>query len=298
MPHRSDSLSRRNFLRDATFAAGASWLSLSLTSKLSAQQINDAAEMRASGTSAKISIEKLRRGVSVLIGSGGNIAVLPGHEGKVLVDSGFATSRRQIGAALDSIGNHPIRHLIDTHWHFDHTDGNQWVNEAGATIVGHTNTRSRMSATQEIPEFRGVCPPSPIDARPTGVFSREKSLQLNGDELRLQYYGAAHSDSDISVRFLQANVLHTGDAWFNGAYPFIDYHNGGSLAGMIAASAQNLGMVDGETIIVPGHGPIGRKADLAECDVMLHTVRERVAALKKQGRSIQETIAEGAFFKL
>jgi glyoxylase-like metal-dependent hydrolase (beta-lactamase superfamily II) len=291
MRYRSGSLSRRNFLRDATFAAGASWVASSLTSKLSAQQINDAAEMRASGASAKIYIETLRRNISVLTGSGGNIAVLPGLDGKVLVDAGFATSQQQVSAALDNISNDPIRHLISTHWHFDHTDGNQWINEAGATIVGHENTRNRMGATQEIPEFRGVFPPSPIDARPTIVFPADRILQLNGEEIRLQYYGAAHSDSDISVRFLQANVLHTGDTWFNGAYPFIDYHNGGNLDGMVAASAQNLGMVDDETIIVPGHGPIGGKADLVEYDVMLHMICERVAALKRQGRSIQETIA-------
>jgi glyoxylase-like metal-dependent hydrolase (beta-lactamase superfamily II) len=143
MRYRSGSLSRRNFLRDATFAAGASWVASSLTSKLSAQQINDAAEMRASGASAKIYIETLRRNISVLTGSGGNIAVLPGLDGKVLVDAGFATSQQQVSAALDNISNDPIRHLISTHWHFDHTDGNQWINEAGATIVGHENTRNR-----------------------------------------------------------------------------------------------------------------------------------------------------------
>jgi glyoxylase-like metal-dependent hydrolase (beta-lactamase superfamily II) len=177
--------------------------------------------------------------------------VLAGQDGKILIDSGFATSKPQISEAVNHLSNDPIRHLINTHWHFDHTDGNQWVHEAGATIIGHEKTRNRLSARQEIPEFHGIFPPSPAGARPAIVFSGEKTLQLNGEELRLQYYGAAHTDSDISVRFVRANVLHTGDTWFNGTYPFIDYHNGGSLDGMIAASGQNLRLADNQTIIVP-----------------------------------------------
>ena len=293
MSRGSVSQSRRKFLRDVTFGANAFWASACLTSKLSAQEINDADAMRASGASAKISVETLRRRISVLLGSGGNIAVLAGQDGKILIDSGFATSKPQISEAVNHLSNDPIRHLINTHWHFDHTDGNQWVHEAGATIIGHENTRNRLSARQQIPEFHGIFPPSPAGARPAIVFSGEKTLQLNGEELRLQYYGAAHTDSDISVRFVRANVLHTGDTWFNGTYPFIDYHNGGSLDGMIAASGQNLRLADNQTIIVPGHGPIGGKAELAEYDAMLHVVRERVSALKKQGRSAQETIAAG-----
>jgi glyoxylase-like metal-dependent hydrolase (beta-lactamase superfamily II) len=291
------SMSRRTFLQDAT--ASAACASSVLASKLSAQQIisaqpiNDAAAMRAAGASAKISVERLRGNINVLIGSGGNMAVLPGREGKVLVDAGFATSQRQISKALDHISNDPIQHLIDTHWHFDHTDGNEWIHNAGATIIGHENTRNRLGARQEIPEFRGIFPPSAAGALPAIVFSNEKTIHANGEELLLEHYAPAHSDSDISVRFLQADVLHTGDTSFNGVYPFIDYHNGGSLDGMIAASARNLRMADDKTIVVPGHGPIGGKAQLAEYDVMLNEVRQRVTTLKHQGRSAQEAIAAG-----
>ena len=284
-------ISRRHFIQGATLTVSAAWISTVLSEKRSAQEINDAEKMRASGASASISVETLRRNSNVLLGSGGNIAVLSGRDGKLLVDAGFATSQKQISGVLDQINIDPVRHLISTHWHFDHTDGNEWVHEAGATIIGHENTRVRFSARQEIPEFNGIFPPSPLGARPTVLFSNEKSLEVNGETLQLQHYAPAHSDSDISVRFLQANILHTGDTWFNGVYPFIDYHNGGSLDGMLAASARNLQMSNSQTLIVPGHGPVGNKMQLAEYDSMLRDVRDKVASLKKQGRSIQETIA-------
>ena len=284
-------LHRRTFLRDAALAATAAWTSPSLVRSLAAQQINDAEAMRAAGASAQISTQLLRRKVRVLMGSGGNIAVLPGRDGKLLVDSGFATSQNQISRALGNISDDPVRHLIDTHWHFDHTDGNRWLHNAGATIIGHENTRIRMSKRREIPEFRGIFPPAPAEALPTVVFSEEKTLEVNGEKLVLQHYGPAHTDSDILVHFLDTNLLHTGDTWFNGVYPFIDYRNGGSLDGMIAASTRNLRVVDDQTIVIPGHGPTGGRAQLAEYDAMLHTVRDRVADLKKQGRSARETVA-------
>jgi len=288
---RFEQISRRRFLHDALIVATATQLFPGLERTLLAEGIPDVAHIRGDGSSAKVATLALRRNLSVLSGVGGNIIVLPGSDGKVLVDAGYATSQRQVAAALNAISGDPPRHLIDTHWHFDHTDGNGWLNAAGATIIAHENTRKRLSARQEIPAFHGIFPPSPAGALPTLVFSNERRLGFNGEEIVLQHYPPAHSDSDISVRFVEADVLHTGDTWFNGFYPFIDYHNGGTLDGMLSASARNLGSVDDKTMIVPGHGPVGDKRSLAEYDEMMRTVRENVAVLKKQGRSVSESVA-------
>jgi glyoxylase-like metal-dependent hydrolase (beta-lactamase superfamily II) len=285
------SISRRTFVQSSAFAAIATWSQSRVAGTLLAQQVNDAEQMRAAGASAKVSVYPLRRTVSVLMGSGGNIIVLPGTGGKVLVDAGYATSQKQIGNALSAISNQPLNHLIDTHWHFDHTDGNEWIHAAGATIVGHENTRRRLSTPQQIPAFRGTFPASPAGALPTIVFGDRKTLHLNDEEILLEYYGPAHSDSDISVRLVRADILHTGDTWFNGFYPFIDYYNGGSFDGLVASAARNLRSVDDHTVIVPGHGPVGKKAQLVEYDDMLRILRERITRLKKQGRSLEETIA-------
>lgn len=283
--------SRRAFLQNAAIATAAAWASSSLTNIVFAQEIPYAAQIRADGRSATITTKSLRRNVSVLMGAGGNIVVLPGPDGKVLVDAGYATAQKQISQALDGTSRDPLRHLIDTHWHFDHTDGNAWIHAAGATIIGHENTRKRLSRLQEIPAFHGVFPPSPLAALPTIVFLDERTFHFNSETISLKYYPPAHSDSDISVRFAEADVLHTGDTWFNGIYPFIDYHNGGSLDGMLAASDRNLRSVDEQTIIVPGHGAVGNKTNLSEYVEMVSTVRQKVATLKKQGRSVSETVA-------
>jgi glyoxylase-like metal-dependent hydrolase (beta-lactamase superfamily II) len=283
-------LSRRSLVRNmiglATGTTICSWKATAIS-----PPINDASKMIASGTSAKITVQKLRRNISVLVGSGGNIAVLSGSDGKLLVDAGFGTSQRQIRNALESVGRNPPRQLIDTHWHFDHTDGNQWIHDEGATIIGHENTARRLSARQEIPDFIGVFPPYPSAAIPSIVFFQKKTLSLNSEELALEYYGPAHSDSDISVRFTEADVLHTGDTWFNGVYPFIDYHNGGTLDGMLAATIRNLNTTGRDTIIVPGHGPVGNRSQLTQYSEMLNEVREKVMVLKKRGLSESETVA-------
>lgn len=145
--------SRRTFLQNAAIAATAAWVSSGLTNIVFAQEIPHAEQIRADGRSATIITKSLRRNVSVLMGAGGNIVVLPGPDGKVLVDAGYATSQKQISQALDGTSRDPLRHLIDTHWHFDHTDGNAWIHAAGATIIGHENTRKRLSTLQEIPAF-------------------------------------------------------------------------------------------------------------------------------------------------
>jgi glyoxylase-like metal-dependent hydrolase (beta-lactamase superfamily II) len=285
-------ISRRAFLGRTAFAAAATWVGANHSGYLFGQQPTDAiAAMRAGGATAKITVQQARRNVSVLMGSGGNIAVLTGKDGKLLVDSGFATSRTQITEALAGLSGDPIKHLIDTHWHFDHTDGNEWLHGVGATIIAHENTKMRLSTPQVIAAFHANFPPSPAGAIPAMVFAGDHTIHTNGETIKLSHYAPAHTDTDISVHFVDANVLHTGDTWFNGFYPFIDYSTGGNIDGMIAATKTNLALATPSTIIIPGHGPVGDRTQLEEYHQMLETVRQKVAAMKKQGKTLDETVA-------
>jgi glyoxylase-like metal-dependent hydrolase (beta-lactamase superfamily II) len=245
-----------------------------------------------SAAASPIVTHTLRGNISVLEGSGGNMAVLNGPDGKLLVDAGIGVSRAQIGAALAAIGPEPVTHLINTHWHFDHTNGNTWLQQAGAKIVAQENTRTYLAKVQRVDDWDYNFLPLPAAALPDEVFAREHRLALNGASLSLKYYGSAHTDSDISVTFGEADVVHVADTFWNGVYPFIDYSTGGSVDGMIAAAAANLAAATDSTVIIAGHGrPIGSKTDLKDFHRMLVTVRENVAALKKQGRSSEETVA-------
>jgi len=291
--HPASHLSRRSFLRATAAAAAAAWVG---PRTLFAQQQQPAepvmvVQARADAADAKITTQKLRGDISVLLGSGGNIAVLPGREGKLLVDSGISTSRPQITKALAAISPDPIEGLINTHWHYDHTDGNEWMHAAGATIVAHDKTRQRLSTPQEIAIFNAHFPPAPIGALPTKTFLKDDDLTINGRAVFLSHYDPAHTDTDISVLFADFDILHTGDTWFNGAYPFIDYSTGGHIDGMIRATTKNLATGTGSTILIPGHGPVGNKDQLSEFQDMIVAVREKVAALKKQGRTVDETVS-------
>ena len=286
-------LSRRGFclccLGATTFAATGYWLS---PSQVFAQSRNIVEGMRAEAAGAPIIVHRLRGNVSVLEGSGGNIAVLTGADGKVLIDAGITASRSRILEALSSLGRDPIRLLINTHWHFDHADGNGWLHEEGAAIIAHENTRKRLAMAQRVEDWDFNFPPSPPGAVPSEVFSDGKVLKANGSTLALKYYGPAHTDGDISVAFQDPDILHAGDTYWNGIYPFIDYSTGGSIDGTIRAAEANLGAVGDGTIVIPGHGPpASNKAELRQFRDMLVAVREKVAALKQQGCSLEEALA-------
>jgi glyoxylase-like metal-dependent hydrolase (beta-lactamase superfamily II) len=240
---------------------------------------------------AKIRIQPLRLNLSIIGGSGGNIAVLTGPDGKLLVDAGFTVSRLGISNALASISTAPIKHLINTHWHTDHTDGNAWLHEAGAIILAHENTRKHLSVATRVEGWSYTFPAATVGAIPAEVFAADRRFQFNDTNIILKYYGPSHTDSDISVNFAEADVIHVGDTWWNGVYPFIDYSTGGSIDGTIRAAETNLANVTNSTIVIPGHGAIGGRSELAEYRDMLVAIRESVAALKKQGRSLDETVA-------
>jgi glyoxylase-like metal-dependent hydrolase (beta-lactamase superfamily II) len=282
---------RRQFIT-STIGAAATVMLAGVSAKASGQEASiTTAQMRAAGRLAKLTIEPLRSGVSLISGSGGNVLVLPGSDGKLVVDSGLATSKAHMIEALQSISSDSLRYLINTHWHFDHTDGNAWMHAAGATIYAHQKTLSRMQHKQFIPEFEGVYPPSPTAALPTITFEQTKTMTVNGHEIILTRYTPAHTDTDISVWLPDVDVLHAGDSFFSRFYPFIDYHSGGNIDGMIAACGETLALIGPSTIIVGGHGPWGRQNDLVAFQQMLIEVRGRVARLKQSGASAQEVVA-------
>ena len=283
-------LSRRVLLQNATVAASAACL---LPRNLLAQAAapDMVAAARAAAASAKVTLTPLRRNVSVLIGSGGNIGVLASKNGKLLVDSGFSTSQPQVLEALASVNADPIRVLVNTHWHFDHTDGNEWVHKAGASIWALENTRYRMVAPQRIEAFNYTFPAAPNDALPTTLFTAFRTIGDGTNTVKLTQYDPAHTDTDLSVYFAEADVFHAGDTWFNGFYPFIDYSTGGSIDGMIKATKVNLAATTDATIIIPGHGPVGTHAQLQDFYDMLTASREAVAKLKAKGMPVEQAIA-------
>jgi glyoxylase-like metal-dependent hydrolase (beta-lactamase superfamily II) len=248
-------------------------------------KINEAA------ATAAISVEKLRGNISVLSGSGGNIVVLTGPDGTLLVDAGIAVSRARIQAALDQISDGPMKFLINTHWHWDHTDGNEWVHSLGATIIAHENVLKRLSGTTRVEDWNYTFQPWPTGGRPTVVFKTEKILNFDGETIVLKNLGPGHTDGDISVYFSNADVLALGDIFWNGYYPFIDNGVGGGIDGMIRWVNATLVRVTDKTIIIPGHGPVGNRAQLVEFRDMLVAIRENVSRLKKQGKSIEEVVA-------
>ena len=194
--------------------------------------------------------------------------------------------------ALADLGPEPITHLINTHWHFDHADGNTWLNAAGAKIIAQENTRRRLSEVQRVEDRDYNFLPPPSGGIPSEVFADEHNLKLNGASIALKHYLPAHTDSDISVRFGEADVLHVADTFWNGVYPFIDYSTGGSIDGTIAACDANLAATTADTIIIAGHGqPVSNRAELKEFRDMLVAVREKVSTLKKQGRSRDDIVA-------
>lgn len=282
------SISRRRFLVSSGMATTAVLLS---PRHVFAQDEGLVETARKTAAAATITVQSLRGNISVLVGAGGNIAVLPGRDGKLLIDAGFAGARPKLTAALASLSSDPIKHLINTHWHFDHTDGNEWLHSAGAAILAHTNTRKHLSTTTRVEGWNFTFPPAPTGAIPSEVFDDERTLKLNGTTLALKHYAPAHTDSDISVHFTDADIFQVGDTFWNGYYPFIDYSTGGSIDGMIRATEANLVKLTDSMVVIPGHGAVGDKSQLAFYRDLLVSTREKVAALKRQGKSLDEIVA-------
>jgi glyoxylase-like metal-dependent hydrolase (beta-lactamase superfamily II) len=290
---RASAPTRRGFCLCCALATGASAAGAWLTPRQAFAQARGIVDLiKSEAARAPITIHRLRGNVAVLEGSGGNIAVLTGPDGKLLVDAGISASRRQISAALADLGADPVTCLINTHWHFDHADGNDWLHSIGARILAHENTLKHLSTVQRVEDWNFDFPASPPGGLPVDVFASERTLRVNSATAQLSYYAPAHTDSDISVHFSEADILHAGDTFWNGVYPFIDYSTGGNIDGMIRAANANLATATDTTIVIPGHGqPVSNRAELQEYRDMLVGIRANVAGLKRQGMSLEQIVA-------
>lgn len=258
---------------------------VSLASPLPAQQQDF--------SKVEIRAEQLAPGVAVLFGAGGNIGVSHGEDGTVLVDDQFAPLTDTIRAAVRTLGPDPIRFVVNTHWHGDHTGGNERFGKAGAVIVAHDNVRRRMSVETLSARF-GTIPASPRGALPVVTFASAVNFHLNGDEIHVIHVRNAHTDGDSLVHWTRGNVLHMGDTYFNQVtLPFIDRESGGSVDGMIEAVRMGLSIARSDTRIIPGHGPVATRADLESYLAMLVDVRDKVAAAKASGQSLAQVQAAG-----
>jgi len=257
-------------------------LLLALAVPAAAQQPNmDAVQIR---------VERVAPGVAVLFGRGGNIGLSYGSDGNILIDDQYAPLTERILAAIRTLDPDPIRFVINTHWHGDHTGGNENVGRTGAVIVAHDNVRRRMSMEQVVRGDRVA--PSPSGALPVVTFSEGVTFHLNGDDIRVVHVEHAHTDGDALVYWTRANVLHMGDTFFNGLLPFIDLDSGGSIDGAIVAVEAGLALANDGTVIIPGHGPVGHRADLVRYRDMLVSLRDRVRAEMRRHRSLDQIKAE------
>jgi glyoxylase-like metal-dependent hydrolase (beta-lactamase superfamily II) len=239
----------------------------------------------------EIETVKITDGVYMLSGYGGNIGVSVGEDGTLLIDDQFGELKDKIDAALSEISPHPVRIILNTNWHYDHASGNAAFVESGATVIAHEQSRVRMMSDQRHPDLGISVPPYPAAALPLITINESLTLHFNGDEILVFHIPNAHSDADLAFYFRNANVMHTGDLFFVGGYPYIDVFNGGSIDGTIAAADRLIGMIDEDTKVIPGHGPLTDLAGLQEYREMLSTVRNRVADQIGQGRSLEEIIA-------
>jgi cyclase len=230
-------------------------------------------------------------GVHVLYGQAGNIGVSHGPDGVFLIDDQYAAMTPKVIEAVAAIHPEPPRFVLNTHWHTDHTGGNENLAEKGSIIVAHDEVRVRMSVEQFSEFFQRRTPAAPPKALPVVTFNDSLSLHVNGDELRGVYTPHAHTDGDVFIHFRKANVIHTGDLMFAGLYPFIDLESGGSVDGLIAAVDRMLTLADQNTRIIPGHGKMTDRAGLVAYRKMLSVTSERVRKLQREGKSVEEVLA-------
>jgi cyclase len=239
-------------------------------------------------STVEITTTEVADGVFMLQGSGGNIGVSVGEDGVFLIDDQYAPLTDKIVAAVKAIDSGPIRFVLNTHWHGDHTGGNENLGGTGALIVAHDNARRQMTVGQFFELWDRKVEPSSDASLPVVTFSDEVTFHLNGDVIRAFHVAHAHTDGDSMVHFEKANVLHMGDTFFNGTFPFIDVYSGGSLAGIIAACHKALALVDDKSKIIPGHGPLGGRSELIAYRDMLQRAEDAVAPLVRQGMSLEE----------
>ena len=269
------------FCQAALAAAITAVLTLTLAAwDLSAQQDFDG---------VKIDTIEVSDGVYMLMGAGGNIGLSVGDDGAFLVDDQFAPLTDKIRAAISAVTDRDVKFVVNTHWHGDHTGGNEAFGTAGTLIVAHDNVRRRMNPHQ-FGEVMGRSEQAPAAALPVVTFSDEVTFYWNDEKIQVEHVRQAHTDGDALIWFADANVVHMGDNFFNGSYPYIDVDSGGNVDGMLASARHVLARINSDTKIIPGHGALGDADDLRRFRDVLTLARDRVGAMVNDGRTLDEII--------
>ena len=237
----------------------------------------------------EITAEEVAPGIAVLFGAGGNIGVSYGEDGTVLIDDQYAPLTAKIEAAIADLGADPVRFLVNTHWHGDHTGGNENLGEKGALIFAHDNVRSRLAEGRE---GERAVPPAPKVALPVVTYGQGVSFHLNGERIDVMFVGGGHTDGDSVVHWTNSNVVHMGDLYFQiPGYPFIDTNSGGNVLHAMTSLDAVIRMIDDETKVIPGHGPLSNKAELVAYRAMIGEAVDRVRSLRDAGNSLESTVA-------
>jgi cyclase len=288
--------SRRHFLHTTGLAAGGALVASSPFARVigasagagasQAPEVDGIAAIRAQMGTAPVQTIRLNDRMMLFSGPGGNVVVLHGADGKIVVDSFLQPAWPRLKSAIDALGGGRLMTLINTHWHVDHTDNNANFRQAGAAVLAHVNTRARLMQPHDMLGMHFDA--APAAALPTDTFTDKRSLTANGELMTLWHAAPAHTDSDMFVHYTKANVLHMGDVFFNGMYPFIDAGTGGNINGMIAGADRALEMTNARTKIVPGHGPLSDHAGLLMYRRVIATIRDRVRELKRSRKTLAQ----------
>lgn len=237
---------------------------------------------------AQIRATELRNGIYMFMGAGGNVGVSTGADGVLIVDDQYAEMTAKIDAAIDEITDEPTRYVVNTHWHWDHTGGNENYGNAGVPIIAHDNTHERMSEEQYVAAFDWTQPASPKAALPVITYNDRATIRINDLTVDMIHVPNAHTDSDAFIHFIEANIVHTGDVYVTSSYPFIDSSTGGTLVGEIAALEKLIAMTDKDTIIIPGHGMLSDRDGVMKTLDMLKGMQTITKAAVADGLSLED----------
>lgn len=266
---------RRNFLR--TFFGGAA--SLYFTGRGFGQAPPD-----------PIKATKVTDRITLLTGDGGNIGLVAANDGLMMIDGGYANRALELQKAVADAGSHPVKILFNTHWHGDHVGSNELLGKAGVKIMAHQNTNFWLGQKVKMEIFNTTVEPLKPEGLPAKAFVDGGKLTFGKEKIEYKWFPDAHTDSDVYLFFPGANVLQTGDLFFSGMYPVIDYTTGGWIGGMAAALDKLLKVGDAQTKIIPGHGPLSSKEDMRAARDMLHTVFGRLSALSKKSSTLDDVL--------
>lgn len=237
--------------------------------------------------------QKITDTISMLKGRGGNIGILQGEQGVLMIDDDYQNMTPALEKALGQFGGQDkLTYIVNTHWHGDHTQGNLHFGKH-AQIIAHDNVRERLLTSQEVKLFNMKTEPYPEHALPSLTYQKTLTLHMNGEEVKIIHLPGGHTDGDSVVFFKKANVIHMGDHYFNGFFPFVDVQNGGNVAGMAKNVGKILELINENTVIIPGHGPVSNRKELAEFKVMLEGTSAEVAAMRAKGMNLGQMQVEG-----